>query len=544
MKTDRRALVSLISITFLTLATGRLDADPRARLASRQFSDLEAHIESRASGSVVLFDAAHGETSGNADWTITGGFSDWADDLMAHGYQVEEHAQGPLTAQLLAKVKILVLPEPNKPFSPAEQTAIQDFVAGGGGLFAIGDHENSDRDKDGFDSVQVFNQFLPVMGLKFATQWFTLDPMRATFAESPLTAGVRRMGSWGGTGIELVSERAVGHIILPAPYGTAFLATSVYGSGRIVALGDSSCFDDGTGNPRDKLHDGYNRPSFDMPQMGLNGAHWLDGREPETLVKDDGSTKWMPGGNGGPHVLIDLGHANHDADMIGDAATEMEKTGLDVYYTKDPLDAAGLAEVSLLIVTDPLHAFTADEIEAIRSRVHAGMGLLVTGRSDFEDQSNPGNSNELLEGIGASWRVNDDQVTDGGSNLGRDFMVLARSLPDPSKVPGVRAVLFPSGASLVNAGASGASRALLAGVATTTNTDRDAKGDATLFPRGEDIVLAGTDVLGQGRVAVVGAPTFSNRTFGRPENDSASPGPSPHQTMEFDLALTRWLVGR
>ncbi len=52
------------------------------------------------------------------------------------------------------------MPEPNVLLSSAEKTAIMKFVQNGGGLFLIFDHTGSDRNNDGYDSVEVTNDLL------------------------------------------------------------------------------------------------------------------------------------------------------------------------------------------------------------------------------------------------------------------------------------------------------------------------------------------------------------------------------------------------
>ena len=137
----------------------------------------------------VLFDAAHGQTAGNADWVIstsmpdplgeapepqdesdwTGALSTWGVALAAYAdlYRVASNPPGrPLTygeagnGLDLTKVEVLVLPEPNRALSSAEMRAVVQFVSAGGGLFLIVDHANSDRDGDGIDSVGVGTQLL------------------------------------------------------------------------------------------------------------------------------------------------------------------------------------------------------------------------------------------------------------------------------------------------------------------------------------------------------------------------------------------------
>ena len=56
-----------------------------------------------------------------------------------------------------------MLPEPNQPFTASETSAIRDFVAAGGGLFLITDHQTSDRDCDGHDSPHIGNDLMGVL---------------------------------------------------------------------------------------------------------------------------------------------------------------------------------------------------------------------------------------------------------------------------------------------------------------------------------------------------------------------------------------------
>ncbi len=134
----------------------------------------------------ILFDAAHGEDSGNADWVIDdgnrfaspanpsadtdwdGAISSWAFDLFSTGrYQIESLPDNATLTfnsaanqQDLSLFDALVLPEPNQPLSAGERTAVINFVQAGGGLVLVSDHIGADRDGDGFDAVEVLNQLM------------------------------------------------------------------------------------------------------------------------------------------------------------------------------------------------------------------------------------------------------------------------------------------------------------------------------------------------------------------------------------------------
>jgi hypothetical protein len=108
----------------------------------------------------VLFDAAHAETAGNADWVVstsqpdpirenpdprdeqdwTGGISAWGVALQKSGsYTVRTNPTGTALTYGgdgtldLSHFEALVLPEPNSSLSAGERTAVVRFVQAGGG---------------------------------------------------------------------------------------------------------------------------------------------------------------------------------------------------------------------------------------------------------------------------------------------------------------------------------------------------------------------------------------------------------------------------
>lgn len=84
--------------------------------------------------------------------------------LAKAGYQIETLPPGvPITygvasnVQDLSNYDVFIVPEPNVRFSDSEKGAILAFVQDGGGLFMIADHGQSDRNNDGWDSPEIFN---------------------------------------------------------------------------------------------------------------------------------------------------------------------------------------------------------------------------------------------------------------------------------------------------------------------------------------------------------------------------------------------------
>ena len=137
----------------------------------------------------ALFDNAHAETAGNADWVIddtqpipspaqsginagtaftywNGAISSWGVSLVKRGYTVHTNTTALTYGNAantydLSNYDVLIIPEPNTVFTAAEKTAIFAFVQNGGGLVAVSDHAVSDRNNDGWDSPMIWNDLDP-----------------------------------------------------------------------------------------------------------------------------------------------------------------------------------------------------------------------------------------------------------------------------------------------------------------------------------------------------------------------------------------------
>ncbi len=153
----------------------------------------------------ILFDNTKNETAGNADWVIDndqpipspsqsgitlstlenywlGGLSSWGVEMVKQGFWVETlPSSGRITygdatnVQDLSNYKILVVCEPNNPFTSSEKTAMLNFVYNGGGLFMVADHAIADRDNDGWDALMVWNDFMTNNSIKNNPFGFVFD---------------------------------------------------------------------------------------------------------------------------------------------------------------------------------------------------------------------------------------------------------------------------------------------------------------------------------------------------------------------------------
>ncbi|OIJ89918.1 hydrolase [Streptomyces sp. MUSC 14] len=270
----------------------------------------------------VLFDNAHAETAGNADWIIstsqpdplgqnaspsaetdwTGALSSWGVALQKTGdYSLKtlptgsSLSYGGSSSLDLSNFDTLVLPEPNTLFTSAEKTAIMNFVKNGGGLFMISDHTGSDRNNDGYDSVQILNDLMTNNSVDSSDPFgFSIDSLNISSdhpaAISDSTDPVLH-GSFGTVTKSLIANgttatlkpgdnSAVKGLLYRTGYSGntgAFFLTSTFGSGRVAYWGDSSPIDDGTGQAGNTLYDGWNDSSATNAALALNATAWLAG---------------------------------------------------------------------------------------------------------------------------------------------------------------------------------------------------------------------------------------------------------------------------
>lgn len=270
----------------------------------------------------VLFDNNHAETAGNADWIIstsqpdplgqdstpsaetdwTGALSSWGVALQKTGnYSLKTQpsgsalAYGGSTATDLTNFDTLVIPEPNTLFTAAEKTAVMNFVKNGGGLFMVSDHTGADRNNDGQDSVEIFNDLMSNNSVDSTDPFgFTVDtlnigsdhPAAISDSSDPVLHGsfgnVTKSLIASGTTATLkpTDNPAVKGLVYRTGYSGstgAFFATSTFGSGRVAFWGDSSPIDDGTGQSGNTLYDGWNDSTATNAALALNATEWLSG---------------------------------------------------------------------------------------------------------------------------------------------------------------------------------------------------------------------------------------------------------------------------
>ncbi|GHE07976.1 immune inhibitor A [Streptomyces alanosinicus] len=270
----------------------------------------------------VLFDNAHAETAGNADWIIStsqpdplgqdsspSAESDWTGALSSWGVSLQKTGDyslktlpsgsslsyGGSSSLDLSNFDTLVLPEPNTLFTSAEKTAIMNFVKNGGGLFMISDHTGADRNNDGYDAVEILNDLMTNNSVDSTDPFgFSIDslniasgyPAAISDSSDPVLHGsfgtvTKSLIANGTTATLKPSDNSsVKGLVYRSGYSGntgAFFLTSTYGSGRIAFWGDSSPIDDGTGQSGNTLYDGWNDSGATNAALALNATAWLAG---------------------------------------------------------------------------------------------------------------------------------------------------------------------------------------------------------------------------------------------------------------------------
>ncbi len=287
----------------------------------------------------ILFDNTKSETASNADWVIDhtepipspaqsgitsttsetywdGAISAWGVEMVKRGFTVETlPSSGYISygnssnSQDLSNYDIFVVCEPNNLFSSSEKAAIMNFVQNGGGLFMVADHDNADRDGDGYDAYDAWNDLITnnsvnsnkAFGMLFTNPNYINDYPNYNIvndSNDPLLHGpggdVYGMEFHGSASMTIYPDinSTVKGVVFRTGYSTTgtsevMVAYSRYGQGKVVGLVDSSPADDGTGNPGDNLYYGWDE--IDNGILITNATLWL--ADKNSSVYNSGKTE-------------------------------------------------------------------------------------------------------------------------------------------------------------------------------------------------------------------------------------------------------------
>ncbi len=259
----------------------------------------------------VLFDAAHNQVAGNADWIVdshmpdpspatpssettwNGGISSWGFDLVQTGRYTL--AQLPPANHLgwgtggpgdLQHFDVFISDEPEANFTAAEQQALMSFLSAGGGVFLISDHSGAVRCGGCVEAWRVINDFLENgasndfgvkvdgndVGASGLTGSAVTGPLSGHFTNGPFGATTALVYHSGST-VSTVAGHGAPEIIFSASVGGMMAASERSAGGRLVVMGDSSPADDGSCQCSATLENGWHE-STDRQSI-LNATAWL-----------------------------------------------------------------------------------------------------------------------------------------------------------------------------------------------------------------------------------------------------------------------------
>jgi len=264
---------------------------------------ISSNTSDKSNPAILPTPAQSGITSTTAETYWTGALSYWGIDCVNKGYHVETlpAITGKITygdntnAQDLSKYDVYIVDEPNIRFTTAECNAIVTFVKNGGGLYLISDHAVSDRNNDGWDSPMIWNDLFKnntvqkdPFGIAIdstnisGTYKNTITAPTDSLLHGPMGNPTEVQWSNGATmTLNTTANPTIKGIFFSKTGSTTanvLCAYCRYGSGKVVAMTDSSPFDDGTGNPSvaSSLYTGYTGDAAGNHRLLImNATIWL-----------------------------------------------------------------------------------------------------------------------------------------------------------------------------------------------------------------------------------------------------------------------------
>jgi hypothetical protein len=133
------------------------------------------------------------------------------------------------------------------------------------------------------------------------------------------------------------------------------------------------------------------------------------------------------GGSG--TILHDEGHGQfYGLSSFQTFAGYAESNGYIYNSTTDVQNATGTADA--FVITSPSEAFTQSELDALSTFVDNGGVVFLHDQSDFNNFDETDNHNAIASALNASFRFNDDQVTDSTNNGGASFLPVTGNYND------------------------------------------------------------------------------------------------------------------
>jgi len=243
-------------------------------------------------------------------------------------------------------------------------------------------------------------------------------------------------------------------------------------------------------------------------------------------------------------MMVDCAHGNKDYYTGRFAGMKMDlfqNYGIQMRSISKTITYDMIKDAFVIAIPHPTLDFKKEEVTALKKFVSGGGSLIMFGKSDYRNLSNPDMFNSILKGVGSKIRFNDDQACDPTDNIGPPYRPFIKHFPTNAITGDVKKLLLRDSCTFINSTSKGlvASKNLFllaTGDDDAYNSDADNLGDAYIYASHTPqlpIPVAAAEDLGLGRVACFGEALY---------NDNFYTSPGDLDTAMFNRNVIRWLT--
>jgi len=236
------------------------------------------------SGKKILFDAAHAQDAGNSDWLINTSYSSWADELESEGAEINA-INYTWNLDLIKEFDVFIIPEPQSPFSQNDISILDELLNEGKGIFIIANGSGIDTNGDGYDCPTIVNAFLKKYNILCENDNIQGNPLKTkNYKECGFVNSDTSVSCWGAT---TFTGKGL-HSALSTDYNKSFLGYESINNGRLLLLGDSDLFADGSGTAGDTLYNDYKLGTH--KKLSIDSVLYLAGIITPSQSSDNGTS--------------------------------------------------------------------------------------------------------------------------------------------------------------------------------------------------------------------------------------------------------------
>lgn len=240
-------------------------------------------------------------------------------------------------------------------------------------------------------------------------------------------------------------------------------------------------------------------------------------------------------------MLIDCMHGNKDYYTGRFAGMKMDlfqNYGIQLRSISRTITYDMIKNAFVIAIPHPTLDFKKEEVTALKKFVSDGGSLIMFGKSDFRNLSNPDMLNSVLKGVGSKIRFNDDQACDPTDNIGPPYRPFIKVFPNNAITGSVKKLLLRDSCTLINSlnkPLVGSKNLFLLATGDDDfyNSDSDGMGDAYIYASNtQQIPVAASEDLGKGRVACIGEGLYQDNFYSN-QGDL--------DTVAFNRNVIHWL---